>query len=145
MDATYKLNDLRIPVFLQFVIDENENGENEIVAVFVVASEDGETISSLVTMFKQHNPAWNKTKTILTDKDFMERSVYSEQFSNAHLQLCLFHVLKSMRCEIHCEKMNICLEQKNICLEILQKMAYSNNEDEYTENYQLHQVVMRQP
>ena len=72
-------------------------------------------------MFKQHNPTWEKTRTILTDKDFMERSVYSEQFSNANLQLCLFHVLKSMRREIHCEKMKIRLEQKNVCLEILQK------------------------
>ena len=143
MDATYKLNDLRMPVFLQLVIDGN--GESEIVAVFVVASEDGETISSLVTVFKQHNPAWEKTRTILTDKDFMERSVYSEQFSNANLQLCLFHVLKSMRREIHCEKMNIHLEQKNVCLEILQKMAYSNNEDEYTQNYELLQDTGIQP
>ena len=135
VDATYKLNDLRMPVFLQLVIDGN--GESEIVAVFVVASEDGETMASLVTIFKQHNPAWDKTRTILTDKDFIERSVYSGQFSNANLQLCLFHVLKSMRHEIHCEKMNIRLEQKNVCLEILQKMAYSNSEDEYTENYEL--------
>ena len=143
VDATYKLNDLRMPVFLQLVIDGN--GESEIVVVFVVGSEDGETISSLVTMFKQQNPAWDKTRTILTDKDFMERSVYSEQFPNASLQLCLFHVLKSMRREIHCEKMNIRLEQKNVCLEILQKMAYSNNEDEYTQNYELLQDTKIQP
>ena len=50
VDATYKLNDLRMPVFLQLVIDEN--GESEIVVVFVVTSEVGETMSSLVTMFK---------------------------------------------------------------------------------------------
>ena len=55
VDATYKLNNLRMPVFLQLVIDGN--GESEIVTVFVVASEDGETIASLVTLFKQHNPA----------------------------------------------------------------------------------------
>jgi len=88
VDATYKLNDLTMPVFLQLVIDGN--GESEIVTVFVVASEDGLTISSLIVIFKHHNPAWVSTKTILTDKDFMERSVYGKQFSNANLQLCLY-------------------------------------------------------
>ena len=60
----YKLNDLRMPVLVQLVLDGN--GKNEIVVVFVVASKDGKTISSLVTMFKQHNPAWEKSRTIAT-------------------------------------------------------------------------------
>jgi len=71
VDATYKLNDLRMPVFLQLVIDGN--GKSEIVTVFVAASEDGLTISSLIDIFKHHNPAWVRTKTILTNKNFMER------------------------------------------------------------------------
>jgi len=66
----------------------------------------------------------------------MERSVYGKQFSNANLQLCPFHILKSMRHEIHCKKMNIHLEQKNQCLEIIQKMVYSTNEEKYMKNYQ---------
>lgn len=41
-----KFNDLRMPIFLQFVPDGND--KSEIVSVFVVASEDGEMILSLV-------------------------------------------------------------------------------------------------
>ena len=37
----------------------------------------------------------------MTDKDFLERSVYGQVFPEAQLQLCLFHVLKSLKREIH--------------------------------------------
>ena len=43
VDATYKLNDLRMPVFLQLVVDGN--AESEIVSVFIVVEEDAETMS----------------------------------------------------------------------------------------------------
>lgn len=132
VDATYKLNDMRMPVFIQLIVDGN--GESEVVSVFVVVSEDAETMSSLLEIFKKHNPAWVQTKTVLSDKDFMERAVYSKHFPNAHLQLCLFHVLRAIRREIHVEKMNIRLEQKNLCLELIQKIAYSNSEELYARN-----------
>lgn len=129
VDATYKLNDLRMPVFLQLVVDGN--GESEIVSVYVVVSEDADTMFALVELFKKHNPAWEKTETVLTDKDFTERTVYSNAFPQAKLQLCLFHVLRSMKREISVEKMKIRLEQKNICLEIIQKIAYSTGNYTY--------------
>ena len=135
VDATYKLNDMRMPVFLQLVIDGN--GESKIVAVFVVVSEDGETLTALLEVFQKHNPAWQKTMTILTDKDLTERAVYGRLFPSANLQLCLFHVLKTMRREIHCEKMNIRLEQKNLCLEIIQNLAYSYSEEAHSNNLEV--------
>ncbi|KAK6172126.1 hypothetical protein SNE40_018075 [Patella caerulea] len=55
--------------------------------------------------------------------------VYSEKFPAAKLQLCLFHVLRTMKREINCEKMGICIE-KNLCIELIQKLAYSTNEEE---------------
>ena len=102
VDVTYKLNEMRMSVFLQMVIDGN--GESEIVAVFIVVLEDAETISKMVEIFKSHNPNWSQTKTIVTDKDLVERAVYSEQFPDAMLHLCIFHVLRSMRREINVEK-----------------------------------------
>ncbi|XP_071527088.1 zinc finger SWIM domain-containing protein 3-like [Panulirus ornatus] len=81
IDATYKLNDVRMPVYLQLAVDGN--GESEIVCVFVVVTEDTETMSALVDMFKSHNHNWEKIKTILTDKDFMEKAVYSHHFPDA--------------------------------------------------------------
>ncbi|XP_055955235.1 zinc finger SWIM domain-containing protein 1 isoform X2 [Patella vulgata] len=133
-DATYKLNDMRMPVFLQMVVDGN--GESEIVSVFVLVTEDGDTMNYLLDLFKGNNPAWERTQTILTDNDFTERGIYSEKFPAAKLQLCLFHVLRSMKREINCEKMGIRVEEKNLCIELIQKLAYSTNEEEYEINRQ---------
>ena len=118
-------------IFLQLVIDGN--GESEVISVFLLTSEDGETISGLLDVFKCHNPAWNKIKTVLSDKDFSERAVYKQHYPHVCLQLCLFHVLRTMKREITVEKMKITLEQKNVALEIIQKLAYSSNIEEYNE------------
>ena len=70
--------------------------------------------------------------------------MYRKHFPNAHLQLCLFHVLRTMRREIHVEKMHIRLEQKNLCLELIQKLAYSSSEEMYSQNLeQLKQTGIR--
>ena len=95
IDATYKLNNLNMAVFLQLVVDGN--GESEIVSVFLLTSEDGQTISGLLDVFKRHNPSWNKIQTVLSDKDFTERGVYQRHYPQASLQLCLFHVLRSLK------------------------------------------------
>ena len=48
-------------------------------------------------LIKEHNPAWTKTTTILTDKDFTEQSVYSKAFPSANL-----HAVMSVSCfEVH--------------------------------------------
>ena len=53
IDATYKLNDLRMPLYIMMVVDGN--GESEIVALWIVASEDRISIKNMVRIFKRHN------------------------------------------------------------------------------------------
>ena len=53
VDATYKLNDLRMPVYL-FVV-EDENGKTD--AVWLVAREDEVSIGKMAQIFKNHNPS----------------------------------------------------------------------------------------
>ena len=52
IDATYKLNDLRMPLYIMMVVDGN--GESEIVALWIVASEDRISIKNMVRIFKRH-------------------------------------------------------------------------------------------
>ena len=70
------------------------------------------TIFALGKIFQSQNPSRERTRTILTDKDLIEWKVYDELFTAATLQSCLFHVLCSMKHDIHCEKMGITLGQK---------------------------------
>ena len=101
IDATYKLNDLRMPLYIMMVVDGN--GESEIVALWIVASEDRISIKNMVRIFKRHNST-DRTACIMSDKDMTERDVLSEEIPNAVLQICLFHTLRSFKREISTEK-----------------------------------------
>ena len=46
IDATYKLNELRMPMYLMLVI--NSNGSSEIVSIFLTVLETKEAISKMV-------------------------------------------------------------------------------------------------
>ena len=61
VDATYRLLDLRLPVYLILVIDRD--GFSEIVGLFLVEQESKEVISSVVNEFKERNEAWSKIKS----------------------------------------------------------------------------------
>ena len=54
VDATYKLNDLRMPLYL-FLVEDGNNGESEIVAVWMVVTEDAISIRQMAEIFKKHN------------------------------------------------------------------------------------------
>lgn len=49
LDATYKLLDLRLPVYLMLV--EDSNGQSEIVAVCILVSEDIESMKWMLEVF----------------------------------------------------------------------------------------------
>ena len=67
IDATYKLNDLRMPVYLMVV--EDGNGESEVIGIWVVRQEDNQTIRKMVEIFKKHNDKWDKVECVISDKD----------------------------------------------------------------------------
>ena len=129
IDATYKLNTLRMPLYI--MLGEDGMGESEIFASFLIANKEKETIRRMIEIFKDSTSAWEKTVTLISDKDFTERDVLSKEFPNAKLQICLFHVLRSIRREITTDKMGITSEQRSLCLEIVQKMVYARTEEQY--------------
>lgn len=133
IDATYKLNNRGVPLFVLLVIDGN--GESEIAGLWFIKSESIETISPLVDAFKELNESWTKTKVIISDKDFAERSVFREKFNGIPLQICLFHALRNFNREVTTAKRKITVGQREQVLEILCKMAYSRTSIEYDSLY----------
>ena len=134
VDATYKLNELRMPVYLFLVIDSN--GQSEIIGVFITLLETAGSIQKMVSSFKLYNSDWNLTKVVMSDKDFTERTVFLIEFPQASLLICLFHTLRSMRREVTCEKLGLLPGDRDNALEILTKLTYSKSETEYLENYE---------
>ena len=118
IDATYKLNDVRMPLYIMMVVDGN--GESEIVALWIFASEDRISIKNMVRIFKRHNST-DRTVCIMSDKDMTERYVLSEEVPNAVLQICTH---RSFKREIFTEKLHITSEQRQMTLEIKTKLVY---------------------
>ena len=133
IDATYKLNNLRMPLFILMVVDSN--GESEVIALWLVATESKSMINQLTETFVSYNDASN-TKCIMADKDMTERDLLSEKIPTAQLLICLFHVLRTFRREITCEKMGITAAQRMSVLEIISKLVYSQDQQDYHVYYQ---------
>ena len=133
IDATYKLNDLYMPLYVLLCIDGN--GESEIVCLWLVHHEDKATLTKLMSEFKKHNKSWSDIQCIMSDKDMVERDVLKEEIPSASLLICLFHTLCSMKRELSCDKLGISLAEKTMCLELMSKMAYSQTAEMYTTLY----------
>ena len=110
------------------------NGESEVIALWLVVHEDKMTISHLMDIFLKHNDT-TKTKCIMADKDMVERSVIAEKIPSAVLMICLFHTLRSFRREITSDKMGISAAQRITVLEIISKLVYARDEEEYMKFY----------
>ena len=73
----------------------------------------------------------------MSDKDFVERDVFTKLFPNATLQICLFHTQRSFKREVTTEKMGITMAERNRCLEIITAIIYSPNPEGYASNVRL--------
>ena len=51
------------------------------------------------------------------------------------MHVCLFHVLRSFRREVTCDKLGLRPGERNHVLEILSKLAYSKSDEEYLVHY----------
>lgn len=60
IDATYKLLELRFPVYIMLV--EDGNGQSEIAAAFLLMEE---TEQSMITIFKKYNAQWKATRVLM--------------------------------------------------------------------------------
>lgn len=134
LDATYKLLDLRLPIYLMLV--EDSNGQSEIVSVCILVCEDVESIQWMFEVFKKHNSHWSSIRVVMADKDIKERDTVKKMLPDASVLICLFHTLRTFRREVNSEKMGITSGERNTCLETVQKMAYASSLEEYMKLYE---------
>ena len=83
IDATYKLNELRLPLFVLMSVDDN--GEGEILSLWIVSDESRETIREMMKVFKWGNDNWTSIRCVMSDKDMVERNVIREEIPNVPL------------------------------------------------------------
>ena len=94
LDATYKLIDLRMPLYALMVVDGNS--ESGVDGLWIVANEERAIISGLMDIFIRYKDT-DSIKCVMADKDMVERDVISEKLPGAALQICLFYARSAGR------------------------------------------------
>ena len=133
IDATYKLLELRFPLYIMLIEDGND--QSELIAAFLLLEETEVSLPKMMAIFKKHNACWESVRVLMSDKDMTEREVLAASFPAADLLICLFHTFRSFRREILVEKTGITSAQRNTSLEMLQQLAYATSEENYQELY----------
>lgn len=96
LDATYRTNKLRMPLFVLIVQDGS--GCSHVVAYAFVCSEQQHVVTRLLEVFVEENPAAVNTKLVVVDKDFTEITAVRKTYPDSPAaQLCQFHVAKAFR------------------------------------------------
>nr|XP_050024996.1 uncharacterized protein LOC126519678 [Dermacentor andersoni] len=96
LDATYKTNKLKMPLFVFLVQDGC--GNSQVVAYAFVASEQYHNVSAVLDIFVRENSSTEQTKVVVVDKDFTAISAIRSAFSSKPaIQLCQFHVVKAFQ------------------------------------------------
>ena len=70
---------------------EDGNGGSQLVALWLVANEERDTMLALMDLFVRHNDC-AAVQCVMTDKDMLERDVLKEKLPQAAIKICLFHV-----------------------------------------------------
>lgn len=124
VDSTYKLNRNKYPCMIIAIQDQDR--VSYIVAAALLAYERMELTDAIIKFFIKENAKYiNQTRLIMIDKDLKEDKILKDNFPNAQLLFCFWHVQKIF-------KKNI--KDPNL-LDLLDKMMNSNSEDEWNEHY----------
>ena len=92
-------------------------------------------MTAMADAFKKNNARWDKVAMVMTDKDMTERTVFGRAFLNATMHLCLFHVLRSFRRQITCEKFGITSGERDLVLDMMSRLTYARSLDKHTTIY----------
>lgn len=101
-DATFSLNDRRMPLIVLMIVDGN--GNSQIVGLFLALSENAAAMTVFFEKFKEVNPNWQKIEVILTDKGAVNLAVAREQFPESVHHLCVFPVYQTFQREVNTKK-----------------------------------------
>ncbi|KAE9285248.1 hypothetical protein PF001_g21996 [Phytophthora fragariae] len=129
IDATHGTNSSKYKVFS--IMAHDAFGKGQFVQHAVVQNERLPTLLTALEEFKRNDPAWNRIRCILIDKDFTEISVLKMAFPDAVLLLCQFHVIKYLREEIASAAYEFNAWQKQQLQGLIQLLVYAKTEREY--------------
>ena len=94
IDGTYNVNGQGMPLYC--LMTEDGYGHGRVVFYATTTEEDAIHLRKILQSFKENNPAWTSLRVIIIDKDFTEWAVLKEEFPDATVLFCQWHVIKTM-------------------------------------------------
>ncbi|KAL3889975.1 hypothetical protein ACJMK2_002287 [Sinanodonta woodiana] len=140
VDGTYRVNKLRMPLYLLIV--EDGYGQGRIVGFSLVANEKRETLKNLIGEFGQiHN--LEKVKTVVVDKDQNEIAAVQKFMPEISIQLCKFHIMQAFARKL--KKCAVTQEVQGTITQLVRQMVYAKSKTAYDNSFgQLHNVAPQQ-
>ena len=92
VDGTYNVNRARMPLYCFMIEDGFGNGRN--IFYSATAEESAVHLLHIIQTFKSFNPSWFNIRVIVIDKDFTELPALQQEFPQATVLFCQFHVIK---------------------------------------------------
>ncbi|KAE9262408.1 hypothetical protein PF001_g32068, partial [Phytophthora fragariae] len=126
IDATHGTNSSKYKVFSFMAHDCF--GHGQYVQHALVQNERYETLQTAIETFKKHNPAWEKLRCVVIDKDFTEMSVLKASFPHVVVLLCQFHVIKYLHGEIANSDYGFSSWQKEQLRAVVYLLVYASTE-----------------
>jgi len=94
VDGTYNVNSIRMPLYC--FMAEDGFGKGRVIFYAAVCEEDQTHLQKMVQMFKESNSKWNSVRIVVIDKDFTEWKVLKDEFPDAMILFCQWHVIKAL-------------------------------------------------
>lgn len=129
IDVTYKLNALNFPLLI-FMISDNM-GCGRIVAGSYIDCETQESFEDAIKIFKNENKNWHSINTVMLDKDMSEINAVKNQFPNAKIRLCMFHVQTAFLRKI--KSLSISKIESDKSIEFFRMLCFANSLEEFNE------------
>lgn len=134
IDGTYQLTSLNFTLIL--IVVEDSDGQTRIAGACLLESENAGGLEWCFNALKKKNEIpCASILNIMTDKDHTLRRVLSKVFPKARLKLCLFHTLQTFGRQVTTAKMNISVKTRDMCLDLLSRLAHSKSQRQYDKNY----------
>ncbi|XP_067410026.1 zinc finger SWIM domain-containing protein 3 [Emydura macquarii macquarii] len=73
---------------------ESKDRVGKMVHFAVLKEDTGENVSTMLTVFKEFNPEWQKAKVVFVDMSFLHKATLQELFPSAQVLLSVYHTVR---------------------------------------------------
>ena len=127
INGTYNVNGHGMPLYCVMV--EDGYGHGRVVYYAATTEEDTLHLRKIMQCFKERNPKFSSTQVVVIDKDFAEWKMLTQEFLNAVVLFCQWHVLKVLFKQLN--DAGIEKAQCEVARNAIRNVMYATDEEDY--------------